>query len=334
MSHTNLDHSVSFSNLLARTVSDPLCPQAPPDPVFVTVRPLCRNYGTVQKSDQFVYVGQKISYNEPDNVTCSECGWAVGTPWHYLHQIDPLAPPPPPPPPPPQTHNLTHVCATECCQRSGCVGFLFEAHSDINTGGCVKGGPCCWFKSHLDATAKKPPSVGATIYKIDSKGDCSTSVVCTDCDSPGQDAGGPVNPTGPAPPPTDDNNKIPPPMGIRSSPALGGVTTGSTELRADGSFREWTIFNQGPAGSGKYGLVDDVWMAARVGTAAKMLRTHPPSYASSAAVDALTFSGTYPVTRLNVTDTSFDAKMSVYGYSTLKPTDLKVRCAWQRCPLV
>ena len=44
---------------------------------------------------------------------------------------------------------------------------------------------------------------------------------------------------------------MPPPMGIRSSPALGGVTAGSTELRADGSFREWTILNQGPAGSGK-----------------------------------------------------------------------------------
>eukprot|EP01046_Picozoa_sp_COSAG06_P028483 COSAG06_NODE_2570_length_6648_cov_1.782257_2_plen_142_part_00 len=103
-------------------------------------------------------------------------------------------------------------------------------------------------------------------------------------------------------------------------------STGSTELRTDGSFREWTIFNQGPAGAGKYGLVDDVWMAARVGSSAKMLRTHPPGYAgSAAAVDALTFSGTYPVTRLNVTDASLGAKMSVYGYSTLKPTDLKVR---------
>ena len=58
-----------------------------------------------------------------------------------------------------------------------------------------------------------------------------------------------------------------------------------------------------------------------------MLRTHPPSYASAAAVDALTFSGTYPVTRLNVADASLGAKMSVYGYSTLKPTDLKVQCA-------
>jgi hypothetical protein len=204
-----------------------------------------RNNGTVQKSDQFVYVAQKISYNEPDNVTCSECGWAVHSPWHYLHQLDPHAPPPPPPPPAPKTHNLTQVCAAECCRQQNCVGFLFESHADASPGPCVKGGPCCWFKSHIDATGKKPASVGATIYKVANKwGECTTSVVCTDCDSPGQDSGAPMTPLGPTPPPTDDHDKVPPPMGIRSSPALGGVSTGSTELRSDGSFREWTIFNQ------------------------------------------------------------------------------------------
>lgn len=63
-----------------------------------------------------------------------------------------------------------------------------------------------------------------------------------------------------------------------------------------------------------------------------MLRTHPPSYGSTAAVDALTFSGTYPVTRLGVTDASLNGKLSLYAYSTLKPTDLKVRCALQLPP--
>ena len=71
-----------------------------------------------------------------------------------------------------------------------------------------------------------------------------------------------------------------PPFGYRSSPALGGVSTGSTELRSDGSFREWTIFNQGPAGGGKYGVVDDVFMAAKIGSSAKMLRTHPPVWSA------------------------------------------------------
>ena len=58
-----------------------------------------------------------------------------------------------------------------------------------------------------------------------------------------------------------------------------------------------TIFNQGPAGGGKYGVVDDVFMAAKVGANAKMLRTHPPAWAArdGVAVDALNFSGKEPL---------------------------------------
>lgn len=130
------------------------------------------------------------------------------------------------------------------------------------------------------------------------------------------------------------DNVVPPPMGLRSSPALGGIGAGSTELRSDGSFRDWTILNQRPAGSGKYGIVDDVWMAARVGGKAKVLRTHPPGYAAGHGVDALTFSGSYPLTRLLVEDRALTTpaetasaagggvETRVFGYSTLKPTNL------------
>jgi uncharacterized protein (DUF608 family) len=140
-------------------------------------------------------------------------------------------------------------------------------------------------------------------------------------------------------PPVDD--VVPPPMGLRSSPALGGVGAGSTELRSDGSFRDWTILNQGPAGSGKYGIVDDVWMAARIGGKAKVLRTHPPAYAAGHGVSALTFSGSYPLTRLLVEDEALTSgsgedptattasedsaggvEARVFGYSTLKPGSL------------
>lgn len=122
---------------------------------------------------------------------------------------------------------------------------------------------------------------------------------------------------------TDNPEKVKaPPMGIRSSPALGGVSCGSVELRSDGSFRDWTIFNQGPAGSGKYGLVDDVWMAAKLGSGqAKMIRTHPP-HGYGTGVDALDFSGTYPLTRLRVSDVALPG-VDIFGYSTLKPTSLK-----------
>jgi hypothetical protein len=192
------------------------------------VRAPHRNNGTVQKSDQFVYVSQMISYNEPDNVTCSECGWAVHTPWHYLHQLDPhAAPPPPPPPAPKKPHNLTEVCAKLCCKYKGCVGFLFEEHADVTVNSCKEGGPCCWFKSHIHETGKKPASVGATIYNVENKwGECALTTACTNCDSAGADVQQAYNPEAAAPaPPGDDYNKIPPPMGIRSSPALGGVVS-------------------------------------------------------------------------------------------------------------
>ena len=58
------------------------------------------------------------------------------------------------------------------------------------------------------------------------------------------------------------------------------------------------------AGGGKYGIVDDVFMAAKIGKVAKVVRTHPPRSlaGAGAGVDALTFSGTYPLTRLAITD--------------------------------
>ena len=33
---------------------------------------------------------------------------------------------------------------------------------------------------------------------------------------------------------------------------LGGVASGSVELRSDGSLREWTLYNQNPAGGAKF----------------------------------------------------------------------------------
>ena len=40
-------------------------------------------------------------------------------------------------------------------------------------------------------------------------------------------------------------------------------------------------------------------------------------------MDALNFSGTYPLTRLAVDDASLAGAQTLYGYSTLKPTSLK-----------
>ncbi len=131
---------------------------------------------------------------------------------------------------------------------------------------------------------------------------------------------------------TSAGELVHPPMGIRSAPALGGLGAGSVELRADGSFRDWTIFNQGPAGSGKFGLVDDAFMAVRLGGTARVLRTHAPLSLGGVAqpTAALAFSGSYPLTRLAIDDQGLvpaTADAALYGYSTLRPTQPEASAA-------
>ena len=36
---------------------------------------------TAHATDEYEYVAMSVSYNEPDNVTCSMCGWATHSPW-------------------------------------------------------------------------------------------------------------------------------------------------------------------------------------------------------------------------------------------------------------
>ncbi len=59
-----------------------------------------------------------------------------------------------------------------------------------------------------------------------------------------------------------------------------GISTGTFELRADGTFHEWTIFNQHPAGAAKIQLIDDVFMGVRAAVPGRqpvsvVLQTHP-----------------------------------------------------------
>ena len=54
-----------------------------------------------------------------------------------------------------------------------------------------------------------------------------------------------------------------PPSGIRSAPPLGGLASGTVELRADGTFRSWTIENASPAGSTKTAWLDSAAVGMR-----------------------------------------------------------------------
>ncbi|QUI23995.1 hypothetical protein HZI73_17575 [Vallitalea pronyensis] len=115
----------------------------------------------------------------------------------------------------------------------------------------------------------------------------------------------------------ENGEEVTPPLGMRSSVPLGGFGAGTVELRADGSLRDWNIFNNGPA-SGLKKIVDEamfyVWIK-REGKEPllKTLRTHPPAFAP--AIDQITYSGAYPIARLVCTDDALPMTISLYAYS-------------------
>ena len=93
-----------------------------------------------------------------------------------------------------------------------------------------------------------------------------------------------------------------PPSGMRSAVPLGGLGTGSFELRADGTIHEWTIENQSPGGSAKLnkGALNLAIFGVRVAdgdkSKASLLRIHAPH--GYPGVESLSYSGSYPVSKL------------------------------------
>ncbi|XP_064405275.1 uncharacterized protein LOC135350425 [Halichondria panicea] len=122
-------------------------------------------------------------------------------------------------------------------------------------------------------------------------------------------------------------NYVDPPSGMRSSVPLGGISTGVFELRADGSFHEFTIFNQYPAGAAKMQTFDDMFMAVRTQandeSVALVLQTHP-SNKELPGVRSLDYRGAYPVSKLLVNDPRLPVDMSVYAYSWYKHSDMNI----------
>ena len=119
-----------------------------------------------------------------------------------------------------------------------------------------------------------------------------------------------------------------PPSGMRSAPPLGGLSTGSIELRGDGSLHAWTIENNSPAGSAKIATSPDAAFGVKIGDAnAKLLRTHPPrglGLRDDAGIAAMRFSGATPFTRLTPLDPAFKAASDVhlFGHSRWKIGDM------------
>lgn len=114
-----------------------------------------------------------------------------------------------------------------------------------------------------------------------------------------------------------------PPVGIRSAVPIGGLGSGTVELRADGSLRDWNIFNNSPAYGGKVQM-DDALFGIRVvqengKVYASTLRTRPPW--GLPAIQRIQYSGDFPVSRLRFSDSDLVTSTVLYAYSEFRPRD-------------
>lgn len=123
-------------------------------------------------------------------------------------------------------------------------------------------------------------------------------------------------------PPT--NRLTPPPVGMRSAVPLGGLGAGTVELRADGSLRDWNIFNNSPGGGGAKVQLDEALFGLRVKMAdgaarAWTLRTQPPR--GLPPVARIEYSGAHPVSRLHLSDPGLPLTVDLYAYSEFRIRD-------------
>lgn len=188
------------------------------------------------------------------------------------------------------------ACSAACCGTANCLAWVYVNKLASGTEGpCTAGVACCWLKGSVPA--ETPFNYPGGIYN---------GVV-----------------TRPAPPPL-----AVPPTGVRNAVPLGGLGAGTLELRGDGTFSEITIHSASPAGSAKYAAQDGMLLAVRAGAGGgavtRALRTAPPPFAAP-GVASLTYSGSYPVSQLNVSDPALAAAgvgaLSLFAYHHLVPGD-------------
>ncbi|CAF4867480.1 unnamed protein product, partial [Rotaria sp. Silwood2] len=240
-------------------------------------------------------------YTEPENVTREKFAWVEEVVRPYLYQKDPnkslqcnsnpLLSGTDLPGADflsiiPSLADPSH-CNTLCCTYMSCAAWSYASLAPSDFNGCKKGQPCCYLKTYIPASVPNQNIISATMNRTF-----------------------PYNP----------------PSGLRSAVPLGGITTGSIELRGDGTFHEWTIENQSPAAAAKFGVVDDALLAIRLKNLqtnenhTRLIRTHPNH--NFKGIDAIRYYGSYPVSKLELIDYKLIAKMDLYAYSILKPGDL------------
>ena len=116
-----------------------------------------------------------------------------------------------------------------------------------------------------------------------------------------------------------------PPVGIRSAPSLGGLGTGTLELKTDGSLSDWLIFNNSPGNGEPKVHIPGAFFGIRTGypyggaSEALTFRTHPPE--NLPAIHHIAGSGGFPVTRLSFSDSSLPLAVELYAYGAFSLDD-------------
>ena len=119
--------------------------------------------------------------------------------------------------------------------------------------------------------------------------------------------------------PLDIDALSPPPVGIRSAPSLGGLGTGTLELKTDGSLANWQIFNNSPGNGSPKLHLDEAFFGIRTqqgiqSANAITIRTRPPD--ELPAISSIAGSGGFPVTRLRLSDPSLPLATELFAYGS------------------
>eukprot|EP01084_Bolivina_argentea_P134759 237594_1 len=136
----------------------------------------------------------------------------------------------------------------------------------------------------------------------------------------------------------DNGSVLTPPSGMRSAIPLGSLGGGTFEIRGDGRLTDWTIFNNGPYDepsnfSKKYDLnnaIFGIMINNNNNKDARIIQTHPnpDTNLSQYAIEQITYSGSYPVSQLNIYDSiwsqkyNFNIEMNAFG--TFEPLNSNI----------
>ena len=136
----------------------------------------------------------------------------------------------------------------------------------------------------------------------------------------------------------NDTNYYIPSQGLRSSMPLNGLGGGAFELKGDGRMTDFTIFNNGVYGehgnpnnwARKWDIDDQIFgfMVNNNSDNSRIFQTHPNSNLTKYAIETLTYSAEYPMSRLQGIDSQwtkeYQFKINLTAFSCFKPLDVNV----------